>query len=405
MAITVNNTIDPYLPVFNPIVFTVSSTNYAQSNFFYIADIYINSAVTMTSRLKFVPYPGQNYGYIDVSGVLKNYLTSNPYALTDTGFEKNGNSILKYDIKWGEEYGPSSGVTTYTNLATSTGYAFNGSLPHVNFGNQTTISDWTNWISLNYYNPGTITFLTNAPRTINIRTGESYALYFLNDASGNAYEAFVAYKNAAGGAVGSQTISNTYNTVSTYDTRYQRICCGPANLTVPANTAYYQVYLRAADTSTNSEIFRFNIDNSCSKASINYRLYFKNKYGGFDAFTFMGQYSRTVEIKKENFMSDGGKFVGNIYSYLETGRATRQFNTISSETFKCTSGWITEAESDWLLDLVESPEVYIVSQQVAELVPIIVTDVNYTYKTVSKDQLFNLEVTFKPTYDNVRQQW
>lgn len=401
---------DQYAPVWNPIEFTVGSTNYAQANHNFICDIYINSASTMTARLKFPAYPGNatpSRGAVDISGILKNYLSSNVPAASETGFSKNGNAILRYDVYFGEQYGPSSGVTTYPNIASTSGYAFAGSLPYVNLGNQFTITDWVLFDSSNYLYANTIKYLTDAPRTvgINIRTGEDYTLGFLSTQSSGVTEARVVYYNSSGAQISTQNVNNPYN-VGLYDTRLLRFACGPANLTVPASTAYYIVYLYDSGGSVSSEGFRFNIDTNCSNAQRNYRFMFKNRYGVFDFFTFMGQYERTSDIKKEYYKTIGGAWASSVWTRATSDRSDKQYNTIINDTFKCQSGWITQAESDWLASLIESPEVYVYHPgSSTSLVAVNIVDTNYTYKTTSRDQLFNLELSFKPTFNSVRQQF
>lgn len=413
MAITVNTTPDTYAPTYNPVGFNVESTNYAQSNFEFVADIYINSAASYTRRLKFPAYPGQNYGFVDIGGVLKDYLTSDVYGISDQDFKKNANSILRYDVQWGESYGPSSGVTVYNNLTSSNGYAFNGSLEHINLGNQPQISDWVNWTSSEYrYGGGTTYFLTNAPRIngqgrVSVKLTEGYALYFLNDTTNSAFDCQVAFYTSGNVFISASVISNSFTTVGLYDTRYLRVNVGPLNLSggVPATAAYYLVGLRDNATVVTSEIFRFDIDTTCSNATRNYRFIFKNRMGGFDSFTFMGQYERTTDIRRDFFKTIGGTWSGGLFSYGVGSRGEKQYNTVGNDSFKCQSGWITEAQSDWLSELIDSPEVYIYHPDVNTNTPVNIIDSNYPYKTVSRDGLFNIELTFKPTFNKVRQQF
>lgn len=410
MAITVNNTIDQYSPVYNPIGFSVTSTNYAQQNFNFIADVYINSSTTLTARLKFPVYPSSDDGYIDISGVLKNYLTSNLFTSLDTGFAKCGNSILRYDVYFGEQYGPSSGVTTNVNLTSQSGYAFNGSLEHVNIGNSGSITDWTRWNSSTYTYLNTITFLTNSPRTIDVDiNGEDYFLYFLNTGSNKAYDCVVIARDSSNSIISTSTFTNSYATVGLYDTRLLRVGVGINNLSspVPANTSWYTIQLRDNTTAATSELFRINLIDKCYNAYTTYRFIFKNKYGAFDAFTFYGQNQRNQEINRDFFKTQGATWASNIYSYSHTYRGDKQYNTVVKDTFKAQSDWITQAESDWLSELISSPEVYVVNKRTSgtTMIPVNIVNSTYDYKTTSRDQLFNLEIEFKPTYNSVRQQY
>ena len=67
MALTIYNTPNSYAPAYNQMIFTLSSTNVAQSNFRYIADIYVNGSSDYT-RLEVGKNPSNGYGTFDVSG-------------------------------------------------------------------------------------------------------------------------------------------------------------------------------------------------------------------------------------------------------------------------------------------------------------------------------------------------
>ncbi len=131
MAITVYNTPASYAPAYNQMIFTLSSTNSAQPNFRYIADIYVNGSSDYT-RLEVGKNPSNNYGTFDVSGIIQNFLSRDADDNTTT-FKQCQNSIASYQVKFGEQYGASSGITNYTNLVTQSGYAYNGVFDSLSF--------------------------------------------------------------------------------------------------------------------------------------------------------------------------------------------------------------------------------------------------------------------------------
>ena len=106
MALTVYNTPNSYAPAYNQMIFTLSSTNVAQSNFRYIADIYVNGSSDYT-RLEVGKNPSNGYGTFDVSGIIQNFLTRDAEDNTTT-FKQCGNSIASYIVQFGEQYGASS---------------------------------------------------------------------------------------------------------------------------------------------------------------------------------------------------------------------------------------------------------------------------------------------------------
>ena len=96
MALTIYNTPNSYAPVYNQMIFTLSSTNVAQSNFRYIADIYVNGSSDYT-RLEVGRNPSNNYGTFDVAGIIQNFLTRDADDNTTT-FKQCVNSIASYIV-------------------------------------------------------------------------------------------------------------------------------------------------------------------------------------------------------------------------------------------------------------------------------------------------------------------
>jgi hypothetical protein len=176
MAITIYNTPNSYAPVYNQMIFTLSSTNVAQSNFRYIADIYVNGSSDYT-RLEVGRNPSNNNGTFDVAGIIQNFLTRD-FEDNTTTFKQCVNSIASYIVQFGEQYGPSSGITNYPNLTTSSGYCFNGVFSPLDF-----LDFQTNTYVLQNTSSQ---FLTDRPTFVS-RTGEKLILGFMTDAANEAY--------------------------------------------------------------------------------------------------------------------------------------------------------------------------------------------------------------------------
>lgn len=419
MAVTIASNPASLCAAYNPIVYTVTSTNYAQTNFKFIADIYLNASPNPLPRMKFPAVPGQNYQAIDIGGIVKNYLSRNPYIIGESKFKTDDNSILSVVVQFGEEYGPSSGVTTYVNLTATSGVAvINASLAY---------PDFVTGLTASYSTGGTgKKFLTNDPRISNVLTinnigaSESYWLYFTNPAQAAAikhdYLQIQAF-DVDGNLLQQSLLANPYTTPSAINEKHLRVGVGTYELgllttpdlflgaapVLPAGTSYYEVNLCTLSANT-SEVARLYVTSKCSKASTTYRLVWLNAFGGYDSFTFYGQQQRTSSIERKTYKKYAGYFNSGIFTYdNQNSRQNAQFNTVVKDSYRITSDWITEAESTWLEDLITSPDVYYVSG--TELIPINITDSGYVFKTVSRDQIFNLELTFTPCFERMRQQW
>ena len=132
MALTVTGLDNAsFNPANNPMMYTLSSTNTGPSNFRYIADVYINGASTY-NRIEVVANPTYSSGVVDVSGIVQAALTSNNADNTST-FNTNDGHLCEFTIQFGEQYGASSGITTYPNLDSKSAYAYNGVFDPISF--------------------------------------------------------------------------------------------------------------------------------------------------------------------------------------------------------------------------------------------------------------------------------
>jgi hypothetical protein len=89
-----------------------------------------------------------------------------------------------------------------------------------------------------------------------------------------------------------------------------------------------------------------------------------------------------------------------VYSMNEREKVT--YYTKKSPSLKLMSDWISEAESNWLLELISSPEIYLQSGD--ELIAVAkIKASSYTKKKVARDKLFKLDVDLELGYDDYRQ--
>lgn len=100
MAISLTARPQQFTPVYNPVVYKFSSTNYTQSGFRYIFNVY--KGTETIGSFKILPTE-TGIGYVDISKVLSNFTSVDFNPLTK--FNSNcSNSYLDYTIKIGEEW-------------------------------------------------------------------------------------------------------------------------------------------------------------------------------------------------------------------------------------------------------------------------------------------------------------
>ena len=403
MALTIYNTPNQYAPVYNQMIFTLSSTNIAQPNFRYIADIYVNGSSEYT-RLQCAPNPTNSSGVFDVSGIIQNFLSQDAQDNTTT-FKQCENSIALYDVKFGEQYGPSSGITNYTNLTNSTGYCFNGVFDANSFLDFTT----NKYVTIN----SSTIWLSDSPK-IYTRIGEKLNLGFMTRSVDNAYYLLIKTYTINGTLQNTVTILNPYRAISNrkdrsinVDVSYDwLISLTTGDLTsgtapfINASTYYYTVEMTEDNLDAVTESRKIYIDEYCSKYSP-IRFKFMNNYGKYDYFTFTGAKTKNTAIKRNTYKSNANEWSGVNYNYNRMSRGVVQYETILDDTITIQSDWITEAESIWLEQLVTSPDVYIYEGN--NLVSVNITESSYATKYEASDQLFNLSISFQYSQNRKRQ--
>jgi hypothetical protein len=403
MALTIYNRPSQYAPVYNQMIYTLSSTNYTQPNFRYIADIYINNSTEYT-RLEVGKNPSNNYGTFDVAGIIQNFLSRDADDNTTT-FKQCANSIVYYDIKFGEQYGASSGITNYPNLTNRTGYCFNGVFDPIEFISY----DYNNYVTRD----SSSIWLTDTPK-IYTRVGEELNLGFMALSSGDAYKLEIKTYLSNNTLQNTVTIANPYQALSNIEDRSINVNVSYDYLTslttgdllsgtapfINSNTNYYTVQILNSTSGVETEARKIYIDEYCSKYEP-IRFKFMNNYGKYDYYTFTGAKTKNTNIKRSTYKSNPNSWTSTSYAYSSMARGMSQYETILDDTITINSDWITEAESIWLEQLVTSPDVYIYDG--SNLVSVNITDSSYQTKYEASQQLFNLVVSFTYSQNRKRQ--
>lgn len=420
MAITVNKTPENrFNPITIPTEFSVSSTNVNQPNFKYICDVYVDGE-TGYYRMKQSPHPTNGYSVFDVGGIMKSFLSSDaPKTGTTIEFQHASNSYKLYTLKFGEEYGASSAIITYPNLQNLTTNFYgviNATLDFDEWAGQfRTMNDYT---VLN----SSKKFLTNAPTTQTVYPSTRAYLYFLNNTAASNAASYVEYIGYD--ANNNPTVQIKFDTAYDENQRIQYVGVGYENLelidgfepgysanigTIPFFTAQsvvkYTVQLFDATNQQVTELRTFNVGEDCNIGDT-YQLIFQNKLGGYDTFSFRSFADKSYSVTtKDTFKKRLGAWNGTDFEYEPYQRATTQYNTIYKDRIVIKSDWITEDESQWLHELVTSPDVYMVISGREELMAINIIDTEYSVKKFNKDQLFNLQLTIEKSFDRYRQQF
>jgi len=407
MALTIYNTPYSYAPAYNQMIFTLSSTNYSQPNFRYFADIYVNGGSEYT-RLSCVANPSNNYGVFDVAGIIQTFLTRDANDNT-LKFNVCENSIVSYEVKFGEQYGVTSGITNYPNLTSSSGYAYNGVFDPLSFLDY----DVNKYV---LYNSSTI-FLTDTPRLV-ARETEELNIGFMADVTQFSLMLMRIRAYTSNGTLQKTVYLNNSTLTNLTKNRSINANIGFSfigNLTnadlysgtapvIDEDTSYYTITMfdvtEILGYRQKSEERFIYIEDYCSKYDP-IRFKFMNNYGKYDYFTFTLAKTKNTEIKRNLFKQNPNQWDSTNYNYNRMSRGSSQYETILNDTITIQSDWITEDESVWLEQLMSSPDVYIYNND--ELVAVNITNSSYQTKYEKSEQLFNLSISFQYSQNRKRQ--
>ena len=402
MSISITDTPDTYTPAYNENMFVATSTQVAQTNFRFRCEVQ-DSTNTTIATVEVFPDADNNMVF-DAHRIVENYVTSNPTLTAITELSPCNESWKQYRLKVTERYGVP--LANQASGVTSAIYAFNAAQRWRDFAGYD--------LDANFIKTGnTANFLTNCPDNQNIYANEKAFLHFGVQTDNLARRLRVKTYNSAGALLQTVLIVNNYYAFN--PGRFVRCPVGwnlnditagdiasGAQPIITSSVASWEICVTQSDgTTVLTETKTFTAQTECTPHD-SYRVHFLNALGGFDSFTFNRGHSQKDAIMKKTFEPVYGAVSGGLWSYAKTNQRYKDFYIESEETLKLNSDWITDEQSTWLRELIESPEIYYELSGVFYSAH--VKNADYTTKLHVTDPIFNLEIELETTKD-VRQRW
>ena len=135
-----------------------------------------------------------------------------------------------------------------------------------------------------------------------------------------------------------------------------------------------------------SKLLTYKIKENCDQQFDHLRLTWLNSLGGWDYYSFKMIAEKKVNISKSNYRKQLP------YNYTLSDRELTTYYSEADKEYTLNSDWITQDESDWLVDLFTSTNVYILND-IGEIRPVVVADNSYSYKTKGNQKLKQLTIT------------
>lgn len=432
MAITILQQPTDYTPAGNFIVFIVESTNVAQPNFKYVANVSING--NMIAKLKAFPNPSNsNRAVFNVQELVRNFFDVIPRIGDGIAFNADtftcDSQIASLQVEFVEEYTGAPANSEDSNVIT----LWNGALDVMEF------AQWY-YVYASQYRIETANIevkpLTNRPQSVKALSTASYKqsgnIYYncKSETTVNYDWTYYIYYTPDGTPIrqfaiktpnwaphnstppelnDAQMIGAPFMPFDVYNISAGITSDGNAGSDdFPENGGYYSVQPSNADGIIIGAIEQFvYLNEDCSRFEPT-EIHFENQLGAVDSYVFTKTNREAQTIERVQ--------VSKPYlNFNETSLATQygtptnysRFNAQVDFTrqYTASSDWLTDAEFQWLQELVRSPRVWIrktfqTEEGVQEyLVPILITDTSYNVYKRDIDQLKTLSVTYRFTFD------
>ena len=453
------------LPVGQDVIFTVSNTSVVSSytNVKFIAEVHIsadqppNPSTTTDIVGTFKTTPNNTgVGMFDFRPIIESFVSADNLARKDSAYKTVTNTVgtnvpihlinkfsgnlnamrylfIRFKIEYIDNDSASStfGDLITTDITDSDLYnIFNGYLKYTDVldlaDTPYTQSTGNNF---GYPIPQKFTldqdageFLSNAPTTQYANINDYGTLAFLA-ISTIPSKIRLVYYDSTGSQIGTEsadfTSGSNYITPSDANRRLFYFGCFPANLRnwstafnalVTAGTiqgGYYTVEPLNSASANFGTKYTFNVNCSNLKGYEPIRLCWLNQWGAWDYYTFNMKSTKMISTKGSTYQQLEGSWNESAYRLDSFKGGKKAFRVNATEKISMNTDFVSEAESEWFEELINSPEVYILkgfqddlnsaSLNISALnqyvTPVRLTTSSYTKKTVANDKL--MQYTFE----------
>ena len=438
------------------VIFTVSDATVvaAKFNVKYIAEVHIGTdTINLATSLAvgtFKTTPNNAaVGMYDFRPIIESFVSADNVAPSTSKFKGvsysnipvhtidkyslNENTVRYLKIRFKVEGATTSGGTvSVIDTEDSAQYTlFNGYLKRTDILDLVT-NDFGYDTTRFYLNPKIVgneivgNWLTNAPTTqyANLSDYGTLSMYSADLAvvgvPTDLDRITITYYNDSGTSIGTEDIDNldanggftTYGTTTEKQVMY--FGCFPANLRnwsstftalVVAGTIQGGSYtIGAINSSGNTLLDKITINLNCPtlKGYEPIRLAWLNQWGAWDYYTFTMKSAKTTSTKGSTYQQIEGTWNESVYQINGFKGGKKAFRVNATEKISMNTDFVSESESEWFEDLINSPEVYILDSYQPQAAnpalnqyatPVRLTTSNFTRKTVANDKL--MQYTFE----------
>lgn len=366
------------------VIFTVNNL-ISEQQAKYLCDVKLSGSAETLVRIK-QPENASGFGVFELSEILHDYTDYDEPWTTDTIVESDNDNTKTFSIEFGEEYSSttSGSLTILPSQITSSLTIY----PAV-----TELTEGFNWDSGSYYSD----FLTNSPSKLYVKPSEYGTLSHININGSNPTGVTITVYNESDSQIATKTFSNSFST-NTETGKLIHTPSGPQNfkddstLDILTGTTW-SYYTVTANSSLGTRTY-YRLDDCIDENGT--RFAFINKLGVFDYYT-----ATLTKTEQENYKTDTYEQVfvdfsttNGLINFDKSRRGTTVYNKTTDVNFTSQTDWLTTEQANWLMELFQSPSVYI--QDGDNFIPVIITNQSVDKKTNPRGQkLFTFRIQYK----------
>lgn len=371
MAIIINSNPPSGSSVHDNMWHVATSDNSGLTDMKYVFDVYIGGVQKI--RVKQYPEPDNGKAYFDAGPTVRNSMTYAWFEPVDTAYaaqpDMNGQIGIVYSLRVGEDV---SGVTT-SNMASGEISGYNWCPPM--FKRRVTgLSDKLN------------KWLTNRPLLAKTKEGERlYAGFYTNTALTLRCETFDGSNNSITSVSGSSTpVPNGFVQMNIGTTALTAL------LGISfSGVKYYDVWFNSFE--------KMRVYLTCNPKYTPTLIHFLNRWGMYDTQRFDLVSKLTMDVERKGFEQRDYKLNGNSVDYYSSSNRYYEgklnYSNKAAWTYKLTADAMSDADYEWMADLMGSPQILL--EHDGYCYPVTIEQTNYEYSTYVNNRLKPLEIEFK----------
>lgn len=366
------------------IVYVVNNLNTTGSQAKYILDVRESGSADILVRLK-QPPNNSNLGVFEISDILHDYIEYDEPWLTETPITSSNNTKT-FSIEFGEQSSASISGSLFI-------FANQINDEIVVYPAVTDYEEGLNWDSGSYLK----NYLTNSPDELYVRNGD-YGTLSIPNYSGSVMSDYdVNVYNESDVLIDSHSFSLPGNP-SNAEQRLVHIPSGPKNLLTNLSVlgtdtwSYYEGIITDGVTTQTKRFYR--LDDCVEENGM--RFAFINRLGVFDYYT-----TELTNTEEQSFNSQTYRQTFIDYSttdgtvpYERSRRGDTIYNKTIDTRLTAQTNWLSKEQADWLMELFQSPEVFV--QRGDTFLPVIIENTTERKKTNPRGQkLFTYQIQYR----------